>query len=163
MSYSSEKKELVEFLGMHLEKRTSISPLAARIQALMILSPSKGNSFDEIVTFTEASKSSVSSNLNLLIQMKIVEYFTIPGDRKRYFRASQDHLCIKLKEYLEHVKEEILIVNRINAFNERHNKITYKRHENVGGLFQEFLESQKEIIETTLSKMQQNLKPKNTQ
>lgn len=55
MEYSAEKKEAVESIGMHIEKRSQIAPLAARIQALMILSSDKGMPFDEIVAFTQAS------------------------------------------------------------------------------------------------------------
>src|SRR5690625_2863635 len=82
---TAEKKEAVESIGLHIEKRTQIAPLAARIQALLILCSDKGKTFDEIVEFTQASKSSVSSNLNLLLQMQSAEYYTVPGDRKRHF------------------------------------------------------------------------------
>src|SRR5690625_5632139 len=93
-----EQKTAVGCIRLHIEKRTQIAPLAARIQALMILSPDKGMSFDEIVDFTQASKSSISSNLNLLLQMKSMEYYTIPGDRKRYFRSSKDYLFLRSEE-----------------------------------------------------------------
>lgn len=158
MDYSVKKRELLDILGAHLEKRMQIAPLAARIQALMILSPDRGNSFDEIVAFTEASKSSVSSNLNLLLQLKNIEYYNIPGNRKRYFRSSQDRLCVKLIEYLEEIEEEIGVIQRVNAFNEKHNKITYEKQQSTGRIYQEFLEGQKDIIQTTIDKMRKNLR-----
>lgn len=158
MAYSIEKKEAVESLGMHIERRTQVSPLAARIQALMILSSDEGQTFDEIVAFTEASKSSVSSNLNLLLQIKSVEYFTIPGDRKRYFRSSKDRLCIRLKGYLDIVEEEILVINQVNAFNAKYNGECFKKNDSLGILFQEFLEQQKNIIQTTLDNMERIMK-----
>lgn len=157
MMYSVEKKEAVETLGLHLERRTQIAPLAARIQALMILSTNEGMTFDEIVTFTEASKSSVSSNLNLLLQIKSVEYFTVSGERKRYFRSSKHRLCTRLKEYLDLVQEEILIVNQINKFNAKYNNACFQDKESLGFLFQDFLNQQKDIIESTLEKMEQNI------
>ena len=155
---SAEKKEAVESIGMHIEKRSQIAPLAARIQALMILSSDKGMSFDEIVAFTQASKSSVSSNLNLLLQMKSTEYFTIPGDRKRYFRSSKDYLFLRLENYLEIVNEEIHITNQINAFNVKHNDLCFTEGDSFGLLFIEFLENQKNVIQNTLEKMEHNLR-----
>lgn len=157
MAYSIEKKEAVESLGIHIEKRTQVAPLAARIQALMILSTDEGKTFDEIVAFTEASKSSVSSNLNLLLQIKSVEYFTIPGDRKRYFRSSKDRLCIRLKEYLDIVNEEILVINQVNDFNAKHNNACSNEKGYLGFLFREFLDQQKHIIESTLDKMERSI------
>lgn len=157
MTYSIEKKEAVESLGLHFERRTQIAPLAARIQALLILSTNEGLTFDEIVNFTEASKSSVSSNLNLLLQIKSVEYFTISGERKRYFRSSKDRLCIRLKEYLDIVQEEISIVNQINNFNAKYNNVSNEDKEFLGFLFKDFLNQQKDIIETTLEKMEFNI------
>lgn len=158
MDYSTEKKETVETIGMHIEQRSQIAPLAARIQALMILSSDEGKSFDEIVTFTQASKSSVSSNLNLLLQMKSVEYFTIPGDRKRYFRASKDYLFLRLEEYLEKVNEEIDITNKINDFNNKYNNLCSTDGDSFGLLFKDFLENQKKVIQNTLKKMELNLR-----
>src|SRR5690554_6858268 len=132
--YSAEKKEAVESIGLHIEKRTQIAPLAGRIQALMILNSDKGMTFDEIVAFTQASKSSVSSNLNLLLQMKSSEYYTVPGDRKRYFRSSKDYLFLRLEKYLELVNEEIDITNQINDFNKKHNKLCYTEKDSFGYL-----------------------------
>mgnify|MGYP001184932180 CR=1 FL=1 len=157
--YSVEKKKAVESIGLHIEKRTQIAPLAARIQALMILSSDKGMSFDEIVDFTQASKSSISSNLNLLLQMKSMEYYTIPGDRKRYFRSSKDYLFLRLEKYLEMVNEEIQVTKQINEFNEKHHEVS--EEDSFGFLFKEFLEQQKNIIQNTLEKMERNLRTNN--
>ena len=159
--YSAEKKEAVESIGLHIEKRTQIAPLAARIQALMILNSDKGMTFDEIVAFTQASKSSVSSNLNLLLQMKSSEYYTVPGDRKRYFRSSKDYLFLRLEKYLEMVNEEIDITNQINDFNEKYNNTSFTEEDSFGFLFIEFLENQKNIIQDTLEKMERSLRTNN--
>jgi len=152
---TAEKKEAVESIGLHIEKRTQIAPLAARIQALLILCSDKGKTFDEIVEFTQASKSSVSSNLNLLLQMQSAEYYTVPGDRKRHFRSSKDYLLLRLEKYLEMVNEEIQITNQINDFNNRHHNL--KEDDSFGFLFLEFLEQQKNIIKNTLKKMKRNI------
>ena len=88
---------------MRFEQVHQLAPLAARIYAIMILSPKDGHTFDEILSITKASKSSVSTHLNHLLQLKKVEYFTKPGDRKRYFRASKRYLINTLQENLESI------------------------------------------------------------
>lgn len=157
MDYLAEKKEMVEFLGLHLEKRMQIAPLAARIHAMMILTPDKGTSFDEIVHFTEASKSSVSSNLNLLLQIKSVEYYTLPGDRKRYFKASKEHIVLRLKARLESIKEEIDIFNQVNDFKMRNCKEECHKDASMGVLYRQSMEKQEESIQEMLELMERNL------
>lgn len=157
MELSEEKKKMVEFLGMHWEQRMQIAPLAARIQALMILNPDEGLSFDEIVEFTKASKSSVSSNLNLLLKLKSVEYYTIPGDRKRYFKASKEHIYLRLKNRLENIKEEVEIFDKINDFKTKYCKKACINEHSMGVLYREFLKQQEKSIKEMLSLMEQNL------
>ena len=55
---SEEKKQLIEDLGLNMEEQLRISPLAARIYALLVLSPEDGLMFDQIQDIIHASKSS---------------------------------------------------------------------------------------------------------
>ena len=128
MVCSEYKKKLIEEIGLHFELTHQISPLAARIYAIMILSPYDGHTFDEILEITQASKSSVSTQLNLLVQLKKVEYFTKPGDRKRYFRASKKYLVNTLEEHVQTINQEIKMVNKIAEFNAEFNKHKYEEH-----------------------------------
>ena len=130
-----------------------MSPLAARIYAIMILSPYDGHTFDEILEMTCASKSSVSTQLNLLLQLKKVEYFTKSGDRKRYFRASKSYLINTLKEDLERVKEEIALINKITEFNSLYNQHKYEEHGVISVLFRAYLIKQQGNMKDTIEKM----------
>lgn len=123
----------------------------------MILSPNDGHTFDEIIEITQASKSSVSTQLNLLLQTKKVEYFTKSGDRKRYFRASRTYLKNTLNDEMIRTKEEIRIINKIHEFNSTHNEEKFKRSGGVGSLYIEYLKSQKENLERTIELMTQEL------
>jgi len=63
--------------------------LAARIIGTLIIDGCKtGLTFDELVEKMQASKSSISTNLNLLQKMDKIFYFTKVGDRKKYFKAA---------------------------------------------------------------------------
>ena len=150
---SPEKQKLIEEAGLHFEKTQNLAPLAARIYAIMILSPNDGHTFEEIMMITDASKSSVSTQLNLLMQTKKVDYFTKPGDRKRYFKASRAYLRNTLKEYLENISEEIKMVEKIIKFNSTYNSEKFERDGHIPKMFREYLIAQKENLETTIQRV----------
>ncbi len=151
--YSEEKRKLIEEVGLNLQEKHNFTPLAARIYAILILSSADGCTFDEIIGLTEASKSSVSTNLHLLTQLKYVEYFTKPGHRKRYFRTTLNYLRLTLLEYQESIEKELQIVQKINKYNCKHNPEKFHRNESVGLIFQQYLKLQKDNLKITIEKM----------
>ena len=135
-----------------MKKNTILPPLAGRIYAFMILSNVEGHTFEDIIDTTCASKSSVSTNLNLLVQLKFIEYFTKTGDRKRYFRTTKNYLRITLEEYYQAIEKELNLVKKVNKFNKEHNPEKFKKSENLGIIFQEYLTAQKENLRINHSK-----------
>lgn len=113
----TEKEKLVENMGVHFERLFNLPPLAARIYILLLLSNRDGLSFEEIRGFTDASKSSVSANINLLLQGERINFLTKPGDRKRYFKPSPQFLSLRIKESLGLLQKEAEIVNQILHYN----------------------------------------------
>lgn len=150
---STEKKTLIEEVGLHFQEGHNLSPLAGRIFALLMLSKKEGFSFEQMVEITGASKSSVSTNINLLVQMKFVEYYTKPGDRKRFFRMTRSNLRISLEEKLDDLEKELLIVEKINSFNCTNNPQKFEKEENIGLLLQEHLNDQKRNLKATINKL----------
>lgn len=150
---SPEKQKLIEEAGLHFEKTQNLAPLAARIYVIMILSPNDGHTFEEIMRITEASKSSVSNQLNLLMQTKKVDYFTKPGDRKRYFRASKTYLKNTLREYLENITQEISMVDKIIDFNATHNSEKFEKDGHIPKMFRDYLVAQKENLKNTIQRV----------
>lgn len=100
-----EKMDLVEKLGVHLEKREQLAPVASRILAYIILTGKKGATFEDMVTILRASKSTISTHLNHLQDLKKIVYFTKTGDRKRYFIINKDmivqHIDTMINEWQE--------------------------------------------------------------
>ncbi|GAL00549.1 hypothetical protein JCM19314_2157 [Nonlabens ulvanivorans] len=76
---------LVEKLGVHLENREQLAPVAARILSYIILTGKKGSTFEDLVTILCASKSTISTHLNHLQDLNKIQYFTKVGDRKKVF------------------------------------------------------------------------------
>lgn len=147
---SEEKKVLIEEIGLNFQEKHAFTPLAGRIYAIMILSRGEGFTFEELMALTEASKSSVSTNLNLLIQLKYVEFFTKHGDRKRYFRSTKNYLKLTLEEHLTAIEKELILVDKINTYQIEHNPEKFRKNESLGLIFQKYLESHKDSIKTTL-------------
>ena len=115
-----EKQEIIEMFGVHFEKLFNIPPLAARILGTLIIEGCKsGLTFDDLVEKMHASKSSISTNLNLLQKMDKINYFTISGDRKKYFKAAP--LSQRLDNYLDLVNNEKILIDRIISYRERNN------------------------------------------
>lgn len=105
-------REKVEEIGVFLEQRaktSSVTPLAGRLFVYLLLSEPPHKNFYEITEFLKASKSSISTALKALEQSGIVEYFTVSGDRKRYFRVNTD-------KWLEIEKERIKEANKALNF-----------------------------------------------
>lgn len=99
--------KLVEKLGVMFEG-PGLQPAAARITALLMVSDKIELTFDEIRETLQLSKSATSNALNLLLNVKRIEYITKPGDRKRYFRS--DITCWK-----EGMSEKFLEVAKLSS------------------------------------------------
>ena len=89
-STEKRKRELVEKLGILLEKKEHMATLAARIFSYIILTGKQGTTFEDLVENLCASKSTISTHLNHLQDLRKLEYFTKTGDRKKYFIINTD-------------------------------------------------------------------------
>ena len=109
-------QDLVRFYGdtFHLP------PLAAKIYAYLIFDfEKKGVCFDDFVEILHASKSSVSSNLNLLLNAKLIKDFTPIDERKRLFIINENYLKIRFETIVEKMKQETLILNKLQNFRKK--------------------------------------------
>jgi DNA-binding transcriptional regulator GbsR (MarR family) len=117
----AEKDELIEMLGVHFEQRYLIPPLAARILGTIIIDGCKsGLTFEFLLERLKVSKSSISTNLKLLLKMELIYYFTQTGDRKKYFKTAP--LSQRLGNYLSILTNEKILIERIIQY--RQNNIS---------------------------------------
>lgn len=113
-----EKEELIEMFGIHFETFHNLPPLGSRIFATLILDCTRtGITFEDIVERMGASKSSVSTNLNMLLKLNKISYYTLPGDRKKYFRPSQ--FSERFSNYMKMVELEKIMIDRMLAYREK--------------------------------------------
>jgi DNA-binding transcriptional regulator GbsR (MarR family) len=116
------KSELVEKLGIFFEKKEQMAPVAARIFSYIILTGKQGTTFEDLVSNLGASKSTISTHLNHLQDLKKLSYFTKTGDRKRYFIINGDTILQSISTMVEEWKSERELHKEIKSYKEEVNK-----------------------------------------
>jgi len=99
-----KSREMIEETGKVYEK-SGLTPMQGRIVAYFTIIDPPEKTFDEIVRYFKASKSSVSNSLSFLLQNKIIDYKTYSTERKRYFFLTDTFFIFYLGKVLENVKE----------------------------------------------------------
>lgn len=116
-----KRMDLVEKLGVHLEGREQLAPVAARILSYIILTGKKGTTFEDMVITLCASKSTVSTHLNHLQDLNKIKYFTKTGDRKKYFVINKDTIIQHIDKMVKRWREERQIHEEIKAYKKLQN------------------------------------------
>ncbi|MDD7888140.1 GbsR/MarR family transcriptional regulator [Flavivirga sp. 57AJ16] len=118
----NQKKILIEKLGVFFENKDQLAPVAARIIAYVILNGKLGATFDDLVTDLCASKSTISTHLNHLLDLKKLVYFTKLGDRKKYFIINKDSIVQSFDEMIESCFNQKELHIEIKEYKEYQNK-----------------------------------------
>ena len=105
--------EMVKFYG----KTYNLPPLAAKIYSYLIFDfERKGVPFDEFVEVFSASKSSVSTSLNLLLNLNIINDFNKIDERKRFFVMNEKYMKVRFEEIIVKMERELLILDKLKSF-----------------------------------------------
>ena len=109
-------------MGVHLEHKEQLAPLAARILANLVLKGKKGETFENLVCDLNASKSTIFTHLTTLQASSRITYYTKTGDRKKYFILSPNAMLNSMDEMIENWNQErdihLEIVNYKEDLNE---------------------------------------------
>lgn len=144
---TQEQKQLIEKVGIYHEQQ-GFPPVTGRIMGLLYVSDQPYLSFEEIVETLNISKSATSNALQLLQQMRLIDYTTYPGDRKRYFGA----LLENWHEELMNKMESILGFSKLlRQANELRGKVNPEMNEKVQERI-EFLEFLSKEVPALLQK-----------
>ncbi len=109
-------------MGVHLENKEQLAPLAARILANLVLKGKKGETFENLVCDLKASKSTIFTHLTNLQASHRITYYTKPGDRKKYFILSPDALIRSMDEMIQNWNDEREIHLEISEYKKEINK-----------------------------------------
>lgn len=153
------KDELIETLGVHLEVENNLPPLAARIYAILVLTNEDGLTFDDCLEKRGASKSSVSTSLNLLLNMNIVTYFTKPGDRRRYFTLAErkTFFLSKLEESLKRIEKEKEIFALVQNYFKTNNPKKYEESKAKTSIYLDYITKHEALLKEQIEKYQEHL------
>ncbi|MDM1497303.1 GbsR/MarR family transcriptional regulator [Myroides odoratimimus] len=98
MQYDQNLVDLFQDYCAHHELVHHFSPLTAQIYTYIMFNNNRDSvTFDELVERLNASKSSVSTSLNLLISNNQIEHFNKIDERKRYFRLNPNYMTLRLQ------------------------------------------------------------------
>lgn len=117
-----QKQSLIEKLGVAIEKKDQLAPVAARILSYIILTGKSGTTFEDLVSNLCASKSTISTHLNHLTDLKKVVYFTKTGDRKKYYVINQDNICLSIDAMIESWSSQKELHLEIREYKQEANK-----------------------------------------
>lgn len=104
---------------------------------------------DDLVDNLGASKSSISTNLNLLLANRIVVDVNKMDDRKRYFMINKDFVKIRFTEIANRLEEELQILKSLDQYREEQN---YSKEES-NQIYQDLLRKNIDNIKETLTQL----------
>ncbi len=137
-------RDMVKFYGAAFQ----LPPLAAKIYAYLIFDfERRGASFDQFVDIFAASKSSVSSNLNLLLNLNIISDFSKIDERKRFFVLNEKYMRIRFEEIIEKMQRESEILHQLKEFRGPMSAEELRRFEVYSNLFKKSISHIRETLE----------------
>ncbi|SFH77701.1 GbsR/MarR family transcriptional regulator [Halpernia frigidisoli] len=93
-----------------------LPPLAAKIYAYLTFDfEMNGVSFEELVEDLKASKSSISSNLEILLKSKYITTLNKIDERKRYFTLNPDYVKIRFGGIIDRLEREVDILEDLQV------------------------------------------------
>ena len=159
----SQRNQLIEELGVLMERKHQLSPVAARILSTLILTGKEGSTFDQLVQNLNVSKSTVSIHLDQLQHTNKIKYFTKPGDRKRYFVINPNLTVDVIDEMTAQWKTEKEIHQKILQYKTTSNKVFQDQKDTSFDLdFQKDLLVFLDEAITAIQKLKNKLKTRNT-
>ncbi|WP_016990409.1 GbsR/MarR family transcriptional regulator [Flavobacterium sp. ACAM 123] len=156
-----KKALLVEKLGIHLESKDNLAPVEARILSYIMLTGKQGSTFEDLVSNLSASKSTVSTHLNHLQDLKKVEYFTKTGDRKKYFILNRDTILQGVNSLVNHWEEQKQLHLEIMDFKINANKALEEDTKFILDFHEDYIKFLNEATQS-ISKLRTNIIQKTT-
>ena len=125
----------------------NLPPLASKIYSYLIFDFEKiGITFDEFVEVFSASKSSVSTNIALLLNSQLIIDVNKMDERKRYFFANDDYKKIRFQKIVQKMQDELRLLDDLNQFRKVEDKDYDKKMEVYKSLLNKSISNIKESL-----------------
>jgi len=157
-----EKEEIIEMMAIHLQNLYSIPPLSGKIWSIIIMEGHyAGLTFEYLVERLGASKSSVSTGLNMLLDTGKIYFHRLEGDRKKYFKTKP--FTERFVRMYNNIDFEEKIINRIINYIKTHDYDNEKKQKNIENItiYINHLKEMKEMAKRILSEFKDPLKENN--
>lgn len=153
-SFPVDDKIFHDLVRFYIENQ-HLAPLAAKIHAYLIFDfERKGVTFDELVEVLASSKSSVSANLNILLNLGLVSDINRIDERRRYFMLNRDYMKNHFQLIIDKMQQELTILNNLEAF---YNSLEMKETDGFQ-IFIKLLSNNIQNIQTTVKEISTNEK-----
>lgn len=86
---TEREKHFIEEFGLLFDQMGQ-PRTAGRIMAWLLVCEPPQQTMDELVEALGVSKSAISTTVRMLIQIRLVERISLPGERKDHYRISED-------------------------------------------------------------------------
>lgn len=128
----------------------NLPPLASKIYSYLIFDFEKvGITFDEFVEVFSASKSSVSTNIALLLNSQLIIDINKMDERKRYFFANDDYKKIRFEKIVQKMQDELKLLDDLNHFR----KVEDKDYDQKMEVYKSLLNKSISNIKESLNKL----------
>ena len=128
----------------------NLPPLASKIYSYLIFDFEKvGITFDEFVEVFSASKSSVSTNITLLLNAQLINDVNKIAERKRYFFTNNDYKKIRFETNVQKMQDELKLIDDISKFR----KIKDKNYDDKMEIYKSLLNKNIKNIQESLNKL----------
>lgn len=142
--------EILQDMAAFYGKIYGLPPLAAKIYSFLVFDfEKKGVTFEDLVDFFSASKSSVSSGLNLLLKQDLIKNSELSNGRKRFFVLNDEFVKIRFLRIVEKMQNEIEILDRLYAYR---NSLDDELNEKYG-IYKSLLNKNIQNIQDSLRKL----------
>ncbi len=128
----------------------NLPPLASKIYSYLIFDFEKvGITFDEFVEVFSASKSSVSTNITLLLNAQLIIDVNKIDERKRYFFTNNDYKKIRFEKIVQKMEDELKLIDDISKFR----KSKDKNYDDKMEIYKSLLNKNIKNIQESLNKL----------
>lgn len=149
MEYEQDIIDFFQDYCAHHEALYHYSPLTSKLYTFLLFSGiDNGVTFDEIVEKLNASKSSISNSLNILLNNNHIEQFNKIDERKRYFRINHKYLINRLDTIKKSIEKELNLTYRLQEFNKSKRLNMYRSEAKINIYIEHLVRSSDGLTET---------------
>ena len=131
----------------------SIPPLASKIYAYLLFDFKKeGVTFEEFVHVFNASKSSVSTSLVLLLNAELIVDLNKIDERKRFFYINDEFKRIRFEKIVQKMQDELKLLDDFDVFHKKQN-INHDEYDEKVVAYKELLHKNINNIKEPLNKL----------